>query len=203
MKRIIYACSTNQGKLREFELTAQEFSGCKYKTEQLPSLKQIAPPAEDRETFEQNAALKALYYSGFTRELVFADDSGLEVEALGGAPGVESARFAGMGATDRANNELLVQRLAERRDRNARFVCVISLAQSGQLIGTFRSEVEGEILYQARGENGFGYDPLFLYKPFRRTFGEISAVDKFRVSHRGQALRKMFEYLSADSRTGS
>ncbi len=203
MKKIIYACSTNQGKLREFELTAQEFSSCDYKTEPFPGLKQIVPPAEDGETFEQNAALKARYYSGFSRELVFADDSGLEVEALGGAPGVESARFAGMEATDRANNELLLERLAERNDRNARFVCVIAVAQSGQLIRTFRGEVEGEILYQARGENGFGYDPLFLYKPFGRTFGEMNGVDKFRVSHRGQALGKMFVYLTAESGASS
>lgn len=167
MKKIVYACSTNEGKLREFELSALEFVASKYTTAALPGLKEIVAPVEDGRSFEENSALKALYYSGFTSELVFADDAGLEVDALGSAPGIESARFAGSGATDGSNNKLLLERLANRSDRQARFVCVLSLAQSGRLIKTFRGEVEGEILDRSRGENGFGYDPLFLYNRLR------------------------------------
>jgi XTP/dITP diphosphohydrolase len=191
----LYYCSSNPGKLREFALAAEQASDLACRIEPLPGLKQIPPPAEDGSSFEENAASKAIYYSRFTPELLFADDSGLEVEALAGAPGIHSARFAGPNATDAENNKLLLERLAQHSDRRARFVCVLALARQGSLLAHFRGTVEGEILHQPRGANGFGYDPLFFYPPLARSFGEIDPARKFPVSHRGRALSALFQYL--------
>jgi XTP/dITP diphosphohydrolase len=196
----LFACSTNPGKLREFALAASHFGGSGYVIESLPEITEIPAPDEPGLTFVENALVKAQYYSGFTSELVFADDSGLEVEALGGQPGVHSARFAGPGVSDQANNDLLLSRLSGVGNRAARFVCVIGLARTGQSLQTFRGEVNGQILLEPRGENGFGYDPLFFYPPFAKSFAEIGTDEKFRVSHRGEALRKLFEYLSKNHR---
>ncbi len=164
--------------------------------EVLFDLKNIAPPEETGSTFEENAAQKAIYYSRFTDAAVFVDDSGLVVDALDGAPGVYSARYAGPDATDEANNNLVIERMRGRTNRNARFVCVVALASKGELIRTFRGEVEGQLLDAPRGPNGFGYDPLFFYQPFGCSFGEVSAERKMQVSHRGRALRAMREYLN-------
>jgi len=160
----------------------------------LDNLKKIVPPEEEGESFEENAIDKALYYSLFCEEPLFADDSGLEVDALDGEPGIRSARYAGPRATDKENNRLLLARVGDKTDRTARFVCQIALAQQGKLLGTFRGAVEGRILDEERGPRGFGYDPLFYYGPF----GEVDAARKMEVSHRGQALQRMlaaFEYL--------
>jgi XTP/dITP diphosphohydrolase len=179
----LYGATKNPGKLREFE------------ADPVPDLASIAPPDETGNTFEENAVLKAVYYSHFADEHVFADDSGLEVDALQGAPGVYSARFAGPDATDDDNNRLLLSRLRDVDNRTARYVCVIALAYRGDVIGTFRGEVEGRIVDEPRGQNGFGYDPYFYYPPFGCTFGEATHDQKQLVSHRGQALRKMREFL--------
>lgn len=188
----VYCATGNPGKLREFRL-AGEVPGIEI--EPVAGLSQIAAPEETGATFEENAALKAVYYSRFAPGPLFADDSGLEVDALGGEPGVRSARYAGSGG-DRANNELLLQRLDENPNRTARFVCVIALAEGGELRQTFRGEVEGEILREPRGPGGFGYDPLFYYPPFGCSFGEVDGARKFDVSHRGKALRALLQYLS-------
>ncbi len=180
--------STNPGKLREFRLLGAD-------VEALPGMRDIPPSPEDGDTFESNAAQKALYYSRYTAGLLFADDSGLAVDALHGAPGVYSARFAGEHATDAANNALLLQRLAGIENRHARFVCVIALAEHGELRGTFRGEVEGEILRQPYGSGGFGYDPLFFYAPLQRTLSELTEDEKFAISHRGRALRQLLAWL--------
>jgi len=161
----------------------------------LPGLASIAPPEETGPTFEENAAQKALYYSKFCDGYLFVDDSGLEVDALNGAPGVYSARYAGPNATDAANNRLLLERMRGVANRAARFVCVVALAQSGHLVRTFRGEVQGELLDAPRGADGFGYDPLFFYEPFGCTFGEAPLDRKMEVSHRSEALRQMREYL--------
>lgn len=187
----LFACSTNQGKLREFALAG----GDEFVVEPLPAIKSVTPPEETGATFEENAAIKALYYSRLTDELVFADDSGLEVDALGGEPGVYSARYAGPGATDAANNALLLERIRHHLNRHARFVCAIALARSGKLLHTVRGTVEGEILDEPRGGNGFGYDPLFFYPPRNCGFAELSGEEKFAVSHRGNALRAAFAWL--------
>jgi XTP/dITP diphosphohydrolase len=188
----IYCATGNPGKLREFRL-AGELLGID--VQPLADIKTIAAPEESGATFEANARLKAEYYSGFAPGPLFADDSGLAVDALGGAPGVYSARFAGEHASDHENNGLLLERLSDSSDRAARFVCVIALAERGRTLQTFRGEVEGEILHEARGPGGFGYDPLFYYPPFGCSFGEVDGPKKFDVSHRGQALRALLRYL--------
>ena len=182
MKKL-YGATTNSGKLREFG------------AEPLPGLAAIAPCEETGQTFEDNAIQKAVYYSGFTTEYVFADDSGLAVDALGGAPGVFSARYAGANATDEANNRLVLESMAGIADRRSRFISVIALALQGQLVKTFRGEVEGELLNAARGTGGFGYDPLFYYPGFGCSFGEVPLARKQTVSHRARALAAMREYL--------
>jgi XTP/dITP diphosphohydrolase len=160
-------------------------------------LREIETAEETGSTFEENAVQKALYYGRHAPGLLFADDSGLEVTALGNAPGVESARFAGPGATDESNNRLLIERLRGVTVRDGRFVCVIALTEKGRLLRTFRGEVDGVILDAPRGPNGFGYDPLFYYPNFGHSFGEISAERKLIVSHRGRALAAMMEWLAA------
>ena len=189
----VYCATGNPGKLREFRLAA-ELSGIQVET--LPGLADIEPCEETGATFEANAVLKAEYYGRRAPGLLFADDSGLEADALGGAPGVYSARFAGPDATDSTNNRLLLEKLQGADDRTARFVCVIALADHGRLAKTFRGEVEGQILHEVRGPNGFGYDPLFYYPPFGCSFGEAAPERKLTVSHRGTALRKLFHYLA-------
>ncbi len=185
---IVYCATSNPGKLREFQLAAPDFD-----VRRLPA----SPPApeENGATFEENAIAKAEYYGKFASGYLFADDSGLEVDALGGAPGVHSARFAGEEAGDEANNALLLRRLEGVANRTARFVCVIALVHDGVLIRTFRGVVEGRILDRAHGTGGFGYDPLFYHEPFGCTFGEAPIADKMKVSHRAQALGEMFAYL--------
>jgi XTP/dITP diphosphohydrolase len=191
----IYACSSNPGKLKEIALAGRESGPPGVSVEVLPALKSIPAPEENGKTFEENARAKALYYSQFTSEAVLADDSGLEVDWLHGAPGVYSARYAGPDATDSANNELLVRNLKNATDRTGRFVCVVALAQQNRLLHSARASVEGVILASARGTGGFGYDPLFFYLPFNRTFAELTPEEKLSVSHRGKALRLLFEWL--------
>lgn len=190
----VYCATSNPGKLREFQLAAPDFD-----IRALPH--QVAPPEEHGATFEENAIAKAEYYGQFVDGYLFADDSGLDVDALGGAPGVYSARYAGEQATDEQNNALLLERLKHSNDRTARFVCVIALVKAGKLVRTFRGSVEGRILDAARGTGGFGYDPLFFYEPFGCTFGEAPIGDKMQVSHRAQALEAMFIYLRNSAST--
>jgi len=186
-------CATsNPGKLREFALAAERAGGGHWEFEPVTGI----PPCEETgDTFEENASQKAVYYSGRAPGLVFAEDSGLSVDGLGGLPGVFSARFSGEGATDDANNHLLVQKLRGEPNRKARYVCVIALAERGRMLATFRAEVEGEILDEPRGANGFGYDPHFFYPPFGCTFAEASPEQKLSVSHRGRAVEQLLRYL--------
>jgi len=181
----LYGATTNAGKLREFG------------AEPIPGLAGIEPCEETGQTFEENAIHKAEYYSKFTTEYVFADDSGLAVDALDGAPGVYSARYAGPDATDDTNNRLVLDRMAGVTNRRARFVSVIALARQGRLVKTFRGEVQGELLDEPRGTGGFGYDPLFYYPSFGCSFGEVPLEQKQTVSHRARALAAMREYLKA------
>ncbi|MGO4880440.1 MAG: RdgB/HAM1 family non-canonical purine NTP pyrophosphatase [Bryobacteraceae bacterium] len=192
----VYCATGNPGKLREFRLAAAVAG---VQVESLPGLAGIAPCEETGATFEANAMLKAEYYGQYAPGLLFADDSGLEVDALGGAPGVYSARFAGPDATDEANNQLLLARMHGIAERTARFVCVIALTDRGRLIHTFRGVVQGRILDAPRGLHGFGYDPLFYYPPFGCSFGEAEPERKLTVSHRGAALGALFRYLASGS----
>jgi len=188
----VYCATGNPGKLREFRLAAERVG---IEIDELPDFKHIPACEETGRTFEENAVLKARYYGQHAPGRLFADDSGLEVDALDGRPGVVSARYAGPGATDAMNNALLLGNLRGREDRRARFVCVIALVNRGELIRTFRGVVEGTILEEPRGTEGFGYDPLFYYPPYGRSFGEISVEEKMAVSHRGKALTGLFRYL--------
>jgi XTP/dITP diphosphohydrolase len=189
----VYCATGNPGKLREFRLAA-ELGGISVET--VPGLAGMVPVEETGATFEANAILKAEYYGRRAPGPLFADDSGLEADTLGGAPGIYSARFAGPDASDDANNQLLIERMRGVRDRSARFVCVIALVHGGRLVETFRGAVEGQILEEPRGPNGFGYDPLFYYPPFGCSFGEVAPERKLTVSHRGAALRALFRHLS-------
>jgi XTP/dITP diphosphohydrolase len=199
----ICVCSTNPGKLREFALAAEQLGLTHINLEPLANLKSIQPPEETGSTFEDNAVLKALYYSQFSDEAVLADDSGLSVDALNGAPGVNSARYAGPDATDEQNNNLLLRDLGSTAHREARFVCVLALARRGEVLLTQRGIVEGTILLAPRGTNGFGYDPLFFYPPFNSSFGEVSPKRKFTVSHRGRAIVDLLRRLSEISVTAN
>lgn len=156
----------------------------------LSSVPALGEVEETGTTFEENAALKALAASAHFGGWVLADDSGLEVDALGGAPGVRSARFSGEGATDITNRALLLEKLATvpADQRSARFRCVIALARGGQVLAHFSGAVEGAIIQSEKGDGGFGYDPLFVPEGFGETFAELGAETKNRLSHRGRAL---------------
>lgn len=192
------ACATsNPGKLREFRLAATELGPVQpVEIELLANFHGLPSCVEDGQTFGANAMIKAVHYSRHCPGLLFADDSGLAVDALEGAPGVYSARFSGPNATDASNNQLLLEKLHGVEDRTARFVCVIALAQKGRVLGLYVGSVKGVILEEARGSGGFGYDPLFLYPPLGQTFGELDDTRKFEISHRGQALRRMLRALA-------
>ena len=153
---------------------------------------------ETGDTFEANALQKALCYAVAERaEWLFADDSGLEVDALGGAPGIRSARYAGEDSDDLQNNRLLLSRLQDtpRERRTARFVCAIALLRDGAHVATFRGKAEGLILHRHSGRKGFGYDPLFHYPPLGMSFGRLPRETKWLHSHRGEAYRAMLAWL--------
>jgi XTP/dITP diphosphohydrolase len=171
--------------------------------ELLPRFESFPAFEENAPTFAENAAGKALHYSRFCDGLVFADDSGLVVPALGGAPGVLSARYAGPGASSAERNTKLLRELYGRsgRDRAAYFVCAITLAQSGRANAIVTARVDGEVLEAPRGDRGFGYDPVFYVSELRKGFAEISAEEKNEHSHRGRAFRKLLTFLSYDSAT--
>ena len=188
----LYCATGNAGKLREFRMAADV---TRIGIELLPGFRQLPPALEDGATFEENAIRKALHYSPHAAGLLFADDSGLEVEALGGAPGVYSARFSGPHATDDSNNRLLLEKLRGVANRTAHFVCAIALVERERVIGVYHGAVEGEILHAPRGAGGFGYDPLFYCPAFGCTFGEATAEQKLSLSHRGQAVRAMLASL--------
>ena len=156
----------------------------------LSSIPALGEVEETGTTFEENAALKALAASAHFGGWVLADDSGLEVDALSGAPGVYSARFSGEGATDASNRVLLLEKLAgvPSNQRSARFRCVIALARGGEVLAHFSGAVEGAIIQSEKGEGGFGYDPLFVPEGFGETFAELGAETKNSLSHRGRAL---------------
>lgn len=172
--------------------------------ELVPGFESFPAFEENAPTFAENAAGKALHYSRFCDGLVFADDSGLVVPALGGAPGVLSARYAGPGASSAERNTKLLRDLSGRsgRDRAAYFVCAITLAQSGRANAIVTARVDGEVLEAPRGDRGFGYDPVFYVSELRKGFAEISAEEKNELSHRGRAFRKLLAFLSYDSATG-
>jgi XTP/dITP diphosphohydrolase len=192
--RLLYLASKNPGKLREFSQAARAIG---IDVQQLPGIDEIIPCIEDGVTFEENARKKALHYSATTKEMVFADDSGIIVDALGGAPGVRSARFAGPAASDVENNGKLIQDIARLPgvERTARYVCFIALAQEQKILTAVEGRIEGLIVDQPRGMGGFGYDPFFFFPALGKTFAELTPEEKFGVSHRGRAFRKLLSFL--------
>ncbi len=188
----LYCATGNAGKLREFRMAADS---TRIEIELLPGYRQLPAAVEDGATFEENAIRKAMHYGPHAAGRLFADDSGLEVEALGGAPGVYSARFSGPLATDESNNRLLLEKLRGAANRQARFVCKIALVEGQRVVGVYHGAVEGTILDEPRGSGGFGYDPLFYCPAFGCTFGEATGEQKFSLSHRGQAVRAMLASL--------
>lgn len=197
----ILVASSNPGKLREYQAMAAGVSeqpvGEAIELALLPDFASLPAFDESALTFAENAAGKALHYSRFASDAVIADDSGLVVLGLGGAPGVNSARYAGPKASDADRVSKLLAELREKKvtDRTARFVCVLALAQQGRVLAVFSDCVEGVLLDQPRGAGGFGYDPIFLYPPLGKTFAEIPREQKNRLSHRGKAFRKLLAYL--------
>jgi XTP/dITP diphosphohydrolase len=209
-RRKLFLASSNPGKLRELTLAWKHA----FETRKRPAKRRRSPkpriemcllPRFDRlpafkeaySSFALNASGKALHYSRFSREMVLADDSGLVVNALGGAPGISSARYAGPNASDADRIQRLLGQMKDvpENQRGARFVCALALAQKGRLIAFFSDYVEGRILTAPRGSGGFGYDPVFFFEPFQKTFAEISRKEKNLVSHRGKALHKLVEFL--------
>ena len=168
--------------------------------EAVPGIESLPECVEDGETFSANARKKALHYSRFTRDLVVGDDSGLEVDALDGRPGVRSRRYAGERATDEQNNAKLLDALCglPLDRRGAQFVCVLALARDGTVVTEFQGTARGVLLESPRGGNGFGYDPLFFDPQSGKTFAELSSEEKLGRSHRGRALRAMFDWLSTN-----
>jgi XTP/dITP diphosphohydrolase len=190
MQKLLLA-TRNTNKTREFrDLLGKDFEVC-----DLSSFAKTTSPEETGSTFEENAVLKAVAASQDRPELVVADDSGLEVDALRGAPGIYSARYAGENATDKQNIDKLLGELARRNlegnERSARFRCVIALAHDGKLLRTFEGVVEGTIVGRPRGSYGFGYDPVFVPNGLDKTFGELPAQLKNQISHRAQAIRAL------------
>lgn len=193
----IYVASSNEGKLRECRALA-ESSGRALQVEPLPNFDALPGFEESAPTFAENAAGKAVHYSRLAAGLVLADDSGLVVPALGGAPGVHSARYAGPGASNAERNAKLLGEMRGKTgaQRRARFVCVIALAERGEICGVFSAFAEGELLEAPRGAGGFGYDPVFYFPALQKTFAEISDAEKNLNSHRGIAFRKAASFLS-------
>src|SRR5204862_4713552 len=196
MQQLIVA-TRNRNKTREI----QQILGPKFEVFDLSAYPEISETVESGKSFEENAKLKAIAVSKELSGLTIGDDSGLEVAALGGAPGIYSARYAGDKATDKENIDRLLNELArigaKRDQRRARFRCVLALGRNGQMLGTFQGIVEGSIVDQPRGLHGFGYDPIFVPSGFEQTFAEFLAEVKNRISHRAKAIRALAAKLAA------
>ncbi len=192
-EKIVLATS-NRGKLREIQRALVDLPVAVLSLDDIGTAKSVE---ETGRTFRENARLKSAAYSLESDHLTLAEDSGLEVDRLDGAPGIYSARFSAPRATDQ-KNILKVLRLMNGlpwAERGARFVCHLVLSRRGQVIKEMRGVVRGRIAFAPKGNNGFGYDPIFYYAPLRKTFGELPADVKNRVSHRGRALAKMGVFL--------
>ena len=187
--------TTNQGKLKEIR---EILKGLDVKVKSLADFPKCPEVIEDGETFRENALKKAREVAAHTGRFTLADDSGLMVDALDGAPGIYSARFAGKDADDLKNNKKLLKMLKDTPDkeRGAKFVCVLALVSPAGVEKVLKGVVKGRITHGMRGARGFGYDPLFYYAPARMTFAEMGPEEKNKVSHRARALAKLKEYLA-------
>jgi XTP/dITP diphosphohydrolase len=195
MRPRVLLASSNPGKLYEYRELA---SGATLDISLLPRFEKIPEFDESAPTFAENSAGKALHYSRYSDEIVMADDSGLVVPALDGAPGVRSARYAGPDASAADRMAKLLREMSGKtgEQRRARFVCVISIARQGRALAIVSDKVEGSIATEPRGTNGFGYDPAFLFPDGRRTYAEVTSQEKNAASHRGKAFRRLLEALT-------
>jgi XTP/dITP diphosphohydrolase len=196
----LYFASSNPGKLAEFYALTESYADSEHPTvgvELLPRFESLPAFEENAPTFGENALGKALYYSQLSEELLFADDSGLAVDALGGAPGVHSARYAGPHATsaDRIAKLLDELRGKAEAERAAHFCCVIAVIRKGLPVAIVSNRVDGVILETPRGAGGFGYDPVFYLPELGKSFAELSAAEKNQHSHRGKAFRRVLALL--------
>jgi XTP/dITP diphosphohydrolase len=191
--RTLVIATTNPGKVREI---GEILAGVPFALATLGGWPAVAAPEETGQTFEENARQKALYYAAATRELTVAEDSGLEIDALGGIPGVESARFGGAHSSYTEKFNLIYEALRAQGAATspARFVCALALARAGQIVFESRGTVEGLVAPAPKGDGGFGYDPIFFYPPLGQTLAE-AADRKPEVSHRGQAFRALRAFL--------
>ena len=188
----------NLNKTREFS----QLLGRNFILRDLTSVPHTRAVVESGKTFEENATLKAVAVSKiFPHATVIADDSGLEVEALDGAPGIFSARYAGENASDQRNVEKLLRDLQDATERSARFRCVIALARNGRLRTTVAGEIAGSITKSPRGENGFGYDPIFIPEGFKKTFAELPCETKNAISHRAKGVADLVQYFNIARRS--
>ena len=187
----LVVATRNRHKTREI----RQILGPEFNVRDLGAYPKVSEIREGGSSFEENAKRKALAASRQLLALVIADDSGLEVDALGGAPGIYSARYAGANATERDKIDKLLRKLAQVRatedERRARFRCVVALARNGNLLGTFEGIVEGRIADEVRGDYGFGYDPIFIPEGLEQTFGELPTEVKNAISHRAKAIRAL------------
>jgi XTP/dITP diphosphohydrolase len=188
--------SGNAHKVREFR---ELLAGLPWEVKCLADYPEVPEPVEDGDSFEANAIIKAAYYSEKLGVACVADDSGLVVDALDGAPGIYSSRYAGEECDDEMNNEKLMDELAEAlwHERTARFVCCAAFMRPGGEAHIEMGTVEGSISAEPFGENGFGYDPLFVPAGHDRTFAEMNTTEKHNLSHRGEAFKKMRAYLES------
>jgi len=193
-RRVLLLATTNPGKLREIR---ELLAGVPFEVRSLEGLPDIAAPEETGETFEANALLKARYYAQATGLLAVADDSGLEIDAMDGRPGVLSARYPGATYQERFENIWREMGASGRPGRGARFVCAVALATPDAVLFETRGTVEGQILPEARGSEGFGYDPIFYSPDLGKSLGEASLAEKQTVSHRGRAFTALRAYLLA------
>ena len=177
----------------------QRILGPQFNVTDLAAHPEIPHIAESGTTFQENAILKAVAVSKRMPGFVIADDSGLEVEALGGAPGIHSARYAGMNATDQEKTDKVLEELtragATKNAPRARFRCVLALAYKGNVLGAFEGIIEGQIADRPHGSHGFGYDPIFMPEGFQQTFGELAPAEKNQLSHRARALERLRTFL--------
>ena len=198
----ILAATTNQHKIREFQamLDASADSG-RVNIISPDTIKGFPEIVENGSSFEENARIKAGAAARYADMAAFADDSGLEVKALGGAPGIYSARYAGKNASYPEKMAKLLAELKNFDDRRARVVCVIALAYRGDIVETFRGEVTGTIAPEPRGTEGFGYDPIFIPDGYDRTFGELGEEVKSKLSHRARAFALAAEFVHRELQT--
>lgn len=192
MEDIVIA-STNKGKINDFKVIFPDFNVIG-----IAEIIEDFDVEETGDTFEANAKLKSEAAAKVLNKRVIADDSGLEVFALGGEPGVYSARYADTDKDDDANIDKLLTQLGGETDRSAQFVCVISMSTPGEETVQFKGNVQGEITLSKIGEHGFGYDPIFYLDDKNKTMAQLSAEEKSEVSHRGKAIEKLRQYLEGD-----